>query len=1178
MEFVHLNVKSEYTLLNGIIKTRDLIEKVKSFDKKAIAITDLNNMYNVFHFEEQLNKNGIKYIIGVTFSLKYSDDVYGNIELLAKDLQGYKNLVKLATLANQGNEHVGAKGFPFLNVQDLEGNCAGLICLTGGTSGISFQYFLEHDYEKIAALLDTYIHYFGAENVYVEFQNHLIDSEHDFLTDEKIRELIQERNLETVATNDAYYLETQHAYHRGLALKMNPNPERYTQQSTYVDFNNEWYLKTPEEMQALFAPYLSLYPNLLTNTVKIATLCNAKVPVEKVLPKFPIPSGYTNETYLRFLCEAGFEERFAKFPVAEKQKYRKRLDYEFEVIKKMGFIDYHLITADFIQWAKDDKVYEHPQRYFPPEYYPDYSVIPDKLWKKDYEILVGPGRGSAAGSLLCYCLKITNLDPIKDGLLFERFLNVERVSMPDIDIDFPNAYRYDVVEYVQSKYGYDKVAQIATFQTLGVKSIIKSVGKALNIPFSVTNEMTKNIPDKYLVQEEDEEGNIQTVEKKIELLSQLENYDYFKKRIETDTKMAELFAIGKVLEGLPSSTGKHAAGVIIGRRSLMNYMPLMEVDGVMVTQFEKKAAESIGMLKMDFLGLQTLDVLTESLKLIDENHGKKIDIYAIPLDDTETFEKVFQTANTGKIFQFESEGMKRLLKRMKPKSVADLCAACAAYRPGPMQFIDEFIVGRNNPEEVHYPTKEYEMIAKDTCGILFYQEQIMQLVQAMAGFSLGEADILRRGIAKKEKKYIDEGRERFISGCLRRHTADKKTAEHIYSTIEKFANYGFNKSHSAAYALIAYLCGYLKAHYPECFMSANLTVCSHDVKKLAYALSETKKSDITILPPDIRYSQNRFIIEKKGEEKAIRFSLAAIKSIREENAALYKAVPNKNSFYEFIKGIPTASLRKNQLLNLIYAGALDYLGTRKDLAENLGKMMELAKFTNSLTEKEIPNVLSFISPTMNVTGFEFQLLDKLRKEKDTTQIALSGHPISAVRNLVTITHTLADLQPDIYDTGSDKEKLEVEIAGLITDLKIIQTKKGENMAFCRIEDEFYSASGIIFPKDFVKISDDIDELLEIPVLIKATVKWNENEDFNDGANLIIQSVEKIIKNNYTIFINKDDLSESLIQTMSNMNGIGAVIAVNLDEKTVTRLPFSVDINPRLIGLLNKNSVKYCVKR
>lgn len=1178
--FIHLNVKSEYSLLNSIAKAKDIVDTVKNYEIPAVAVCDLNNMYNTYHFEQDCKKAGIKNIIGVSFCIKYNDTLFGNLTLLAKDVEGYKNLVKLSTLANKGEAHVGKKGFAYLDYPQLKKYTSGIFCLTGGTSGALFKLYTadsQNKYEDIAALIAKYIEDFGRENVYIEMQDHKIPEERLFITDENIRKILESLEVEPVATNDVYMMKKEHAYHRALALGMNPNPNGIEYYSNYVNYNDEWYLKTPEEMEALFQKYTAIFPNIISNTVKIAERCNASVPIEKALPEFPIPSGYDEESYLRYLAYEGFNERFEGRKDIDIEKYRERLEYEIDVIKKMGFIAYHIITADFIQWAKDDRVYEHPERYFPKEYYQDYSALPDKVYKKDYSILVGPGRGSAAGSLLCYCLKITNLDPIKDGLLFERFLNVERVSMPDIDIDFPNAHRYDVVEYVQAKYGYEKVSQIATFQTLGVKSIIKSVGKALGISFKDTNEMTKEVPDKEIIEKEDENGNLVTVENKIELLSQLENLDYFKSKIITMPEVKELFEIGKVLEGLPSATGKHAAGVIIARRNLMNYLPLMEVDGVMVTQFEKKAAESIGLLKMDFLGLQTLDVLAETMRLIKVNYGLNIDLDNITLDDEYVFQKIFQTGETGKVFQFEGAGMKTLLKRMKPTCMADLCAANAAFRPGPMQFIDDFIDGRNNPEKVKYPTKEYKSIAKETMGILFYQEQIMQIVQAMAGFTLGEADVLRRGIGKKEKKYIDEGRERFVTGCLAMNTADEKTAKYIYSTIEKFANYGFNKSHSDAYALVAYLCGYFKAYYPECFMSANLTICSHNEDKLAYALAETKKMGITILPPDIRLSSSSFKLEKINGRYAIRYSLSAIKTIREDNALLFEKAKNKDSLFGFLKSIPVSNLRKNQIANLIYAGAFDYLGTRKDLYDSLDSLIELARTIESFHQYTLPTILSLISPEIPATGFEYQLLDKLRKEKSCIRISLSGHPVEAVRNVVSSSMTIADMQNGLKE-GEITDKDTFELAVIIDDLFERTTKKGQKMASCIIEDEFSTMKAVIFPKDYEKMKDYLAELIEMPVLVQGRIKKEINEDNTVIGSFIISGVERVVKSAYSIYFDLSTMDEKIKKEMTTHNGIASAYGVDKKEMKITKMPFALDINPKLLHYLEQHKVSYIIKK
>lgn len=574
-----------------------------------------------------------------------------------------------------------------------------------------------------------------------------------------------------------------------------------------------------------------------------------------------------------------------------------------------------------------------------------------------------------------------------------------------------------------------------------------------------------------------------------------------------------------------------------------------------------------------FLGLQTLDILAETQRLIALDTGKRIDFNEIPLNDKDTFEHIFQTGKTGKVFQFESSGMQNLLRRMKPTCMADLCAANAAYRPGPMQFLDEFINGRNNPDSVQYPTPEYEQIAKETMGILFYQEQIMQIVQAMAGFTLGQADILRRGIGKKEKKYIDEGRERFVKGCAQLGTADEKTAKYIYSTIEKFANYGFNKSHSDAYGLVAYWCAYLKEHFPECFMAANLTICSHDVDRLAYALAETNRMGVSILPPDIRFSSSCFTLESTPTgQKAIRFSLAAIKSIREENAEKYMQA-DKRSLFHFLLSLPSGSVRKNQIVNLICAGAFDYLGARKALIENLDALIDSIKMLNVLQTVAVPSCLSsFLLEDAN-NHFEYDMLTKLHKEKDCIQIALSGHPVSSVRNLTNMTTTLADYMGE--DTTIEDSQ-EITLLGMLSDYRTIQTKKGDTMAFAMLEDEFSSMDTVFFPRTYEELADTIDDCLDMPVLITGKLKLKDNFEGKPEYSLIVSDIEKVLKQSVAFFIDSRDMTDEMIGEMTKYNGLAEVYSVDVTNYTVQKLDFSVDINPAILKMLKK--VRCVVKK
>lgn len=717
---------------------------------------------------------------------------------------------------------------------------------------------------------------------------------------------------------------------------------------------------------------------------------------------------------------------------------------------------------------------------------------------------------------------------------------------------------------MQAKYGFEKVCQIATFQTLGVKSIIKSLGKSLGMTYEQTDKMTKEVPDSEVVEEKNEEGIITQVEKKIELLSQLEKYDFFKQLISSDENVAQLFEIGKVLEGLPSTTGKHAAGVIIGRKNIMNYMPLMEVDGIMVSQFEKRASEDIGMLKMDFLGLQTLDILMETKRLINEYNHVNIDFNKIPLDDQDVFKNIFQTGNTGKVFQFESGGMRSLLKDIHPTSLADLCAANAAYRPGPMQFIPDFIEGKKHPEKVKYPTKEYEQIASETMGILFYQEQVMQIVQAMAGFTLGEADILRRGIGKKVKKYIDDGREKFVAGCQKLGTADEETAKYIYSTIEKFANYGFNKSHSDAYGLVAYWCAWLKYHYPEHFMAANCTIASTDSVKLLSCIREVQSMNLPLLPPDLKYSKTKFSLEKTDDNKiAIRMSLSAITSIRDDTANAIISLEDKSSLYKIVMNLPHEDVNKRQLTSIIASGAMDYLEQpRKGLIETLPVLLEQKKMMSEYTKEGEYSMLSTVE--FPIVEEEFSLLQKLKEEKTALQICLSGHPVEPVREQT-------GMLLDTSKLNSDMLNERINLLGVVTNLHMITTKKGQRMAMFNLDDEYGTLPAIVFPKSWNKLSDILLRLEEItPVLITGKLsqdkrKEESDEEGNPYYQLYVDQISYVTLEKRSIFAlyESQTSKDSFLNASKKYPGMDVLYCVNCKDgnfEDVEKIPWEVDLN------------------
>lgn len=624
----------------------------------------------------------------------------------------------------------------------------------------------------------------------------------------------------------------------------------------------------------------------------------------------------------------------------------------------------------------------------------------------------------------------------------------------DIDTDFQNQYRHVIVEYVQAKYGYDHVSQIVTYNMLGLKSIIRNVGKVLGIPYLVTDELSKNVPKKirkfvYLEEEDREE------EQEIEpTLEDLKTIPFFKERIDSSEDVAQLFKIGKLFDGLPSSTGKHACGVIIGAHPLHQYVGLMEVDGVLVTQFEKKASESIGLLKMDFLGLITLDIEVETLRLIKKNKGIEIDLDKIPLDDTKTFE-LLQRGQSGKVFQLESQGMRNLLKKMQPTDMSHIIAIAALFRPGPMQFIDNYIEGMKTPSKVKYPHPLYENSAKETFGILVYQEQIMQVVQDMAGFSLGEADILRRGIGKKDKQYIDQMEEEFSKRCVD-NGVPEKTAKEVYAMIKKFAEYGFNKSHSAAYALIAYETAYLKAYYPVEFMAANCTINSDNKDKLISCLAEIKAMGIEILPPSIRFSQTKFTVEKSEGQSAIRYGYIGIDGIGEDIAKTIETLSNCETFYDFISQCP--NIRNNQITNLIYSGTFDIFGCRKKMREIAPSILETVKYHNQIKSIYKSSILDGLSGEEFYDGTEYGFKEKLDNEKRVLHCCISGHPLEQIRGVLKGYDTLISDIQDLND-GDD-----IQILCQINSIQQIFTKKsGEPMAFLKIEDEYDFCEAIIFP-------------------------------------------------------------------------------------------------------------------
>ncbi|MGD0577032.1 MAG: DNA polymerase III subunit alpha, partial [Candidatus Staskawiczbacteria bacterium] len=823
-KFTHLHVHSHYSLLDGLPKIDELLDYAKELGMDSVALTDHGVMYGAIEFYKKAKAKGIKPIIGCEVYTAFErladkrpnvDSKRNHLILLAKNEQGYRNLVKLVSIAH-------LEGFyykPRIDDAVLEKYCEGLIGLSACIQGKIPRLLLSNKLEEAEELATKYEKWFGKGNFYLELQHHANIPE-QASANKKLAELSKKTGIPLVCTNDIHYLRKDDAEAQDILMLINTgadanDPERLSM--TQDNFS----MKSPEQMAEEFKDY----PEALENTQKIAEMCNVTIELGKTkLPTFPLPEGKTAEEYLEEICWAGIEKRYGKNP---DQKVTDRLKYELSIVAKTGFAGYFLIVQDFVNWAKQNR------------------------------IVVGPGRGSAGGSIVSYLSGITNVDPLKHDLLFERFLNPERISMPDIDMDFADRRRDEVIKYVAEKYGADHVAQIITFGTMAARAVIRDVGRALQYTYSYCDQMAKLIP------------------MGMDLAETLEKVDEFKEKYEVDPMAKKLIDLGKKLEGVARHASTHACGVVISAEPLTNSVPLQRPrdseDGV-ITQYEGHSIEDLGLLKMDFLGLKNLTIIEDTLARIYVLHNNlKIDLDKIPDDDPKTFE-LLQQALTTSVFQLESDGMKRYLKELVPTTFEDITAMVALYRPGPMQFIPDYIERKHDKSKIVYIHPKLEPILRDTYGVCIYQEQLMKIAQEVCGFTLGEADVLRKAVGKKIKELLDAQESKFVEGATK-NGASKKVAEELWQWILPFASYGFNKSHSAAYATIAYQTAYLKAHYPVEFMASVLTSERADVERISFLIDECKKMNVEVLAPNINESLKNFtVVEGKNQ---IRFGLLA---------------------------------------------------------------------------------------------------------------------------------------------------------------------------------------------------------------------------------------------------------------------------------------------------------------
>ncbi len=1059
-QFVHLHLHTDYSLLDGACDVEKLCQRVQEMGMPAVAMTDHGNIFGAVHFVNAAHKYGVKPIVGCELYIcKKEDhniertppegDTYNHLLVLAENDEGYRNLMKITSEAS-------LHGFyykPRVSKKFLAEHSRGLIGLSGCLKGEVAERLMEGNYDAARAAAGTFRDIFGKDNFYLEIQDQGLAMEH------RIRpglfQLEKDLGLPLVATNDSHYLCEDDAHAQDVMLCIQTG--KSIRDSARMKFDGtQFFVKSHDEMYRVFKDS----PEVLPRTLDIAERCSLRL--EKVatpFPQFDVPPGYTIASYFVHASREGFARRLETLrPLHEQGKlkhslaeYEQRLERELGIIQQMKFPGYFLIVWDFIRYAKE------------------------------HDIPVGPGRGSAAGSLVSYALGITDIDPLQHELLFERFLNPERVSMPDIDIDFCMNRRGEVINYVTQKYGRDNVAQIITFGTMAAKAAIKDVGRAMDIPYSDVDRIAKMIPTQLNI----------TLDQAIEDSPQL------REAMEKDGQIRELIQTAKKLEGMVRNSGVHAAGVVISPRPLTELVPLHKTkNDEIVTAFDMVAIEKLGLLKMDFLGLTTLTILTDALKLIAQTRGTPITLENLPLDDAETYQKVFYKGLTSGVFQFESHGMRDVLRKYQPNSIEDLTALNALYRPGPIQggMIDDFVDRKHGRKKVEYELPELKEILEETLGVIVYQEQVMQIANRLAGYSLGEADLLRRAMGKKKAEEMAQQRERFVEGAAQRKFPPKKI-EKIFDLMAQFAGYGFNKSHSAAYALLAYHTAYLKTHYPVEFMAALLTSVTGSTDDVVKYINECREMGIAVEAPDINVSDANFT----PHDEAIRFGLAAVKNVGgnaiESIVAARKKLGRFKSIYEFCENVDLRLLNKRVLESLIKSGAMDSLGRRSQLMTVLDRAMERAQKAQRDAESGQHGLFGVFQQEETEASND-KLPDipdwdeqtRLAAEKEILGFFISGHPLEKYKDKLEDLQALsiAEIGAMTKSTGKDET---IATAGIIANLRVLKSKRGDFYAQATLEDMSGTIDMIVFPEAYKRLQDKVK--LEVPVLVRAGIRIEE---------------------------------------------------------------------------------------
>ena len=1139
MAFTHLHVHTEFSLLDGSGKINEMISQAKALGMDSLAITDHGAMYGVIDFYKAAKAQGIKPIIGceiyITNGSRFDrevsrgDDKYYHLVLLAENNTGYNNLMKIVSLGF-------TEGFyykPRVDYEVIEKYHEGIIASSACLAGIIPRLIIRNQYQEACEEAVRLQNIFGRGNFFLELQDHGIADQRT--VNSGLMRMSEELDIPLICTNDIHYTYKTDAEAHDILLciqtgKKLSDPDRMRYEG------GQYYMKSPEEMAALF----SYAPDAVRNTEEIAQRCNVEIEfgVQK-LPRFYVPEGYTSYEYLEKLCEEGIRKRYSNY-----EDYEDRLHYELNTIKNMGYVDYFLIVWDFINYAKSN------------------------------DIMVGPGRGSAAGSIVSYCLEITDIDPIKYSLIFERFLNPERVSMPDIDVDFCFERRGEVIDYVTRKYGSDCVSQIITFGTLKARNAIRDVGRVIDMPYGAVDSIAKMIPTDLGI----------TIDKALEASNDLRN------AYETDEQVHYLIDMSKRLEGLPRHASMHAAGVVISREPIMEYVPLARgSDGAIVTQYIMTTLEELGLLKMDFLGLRTLTVIQNAVKMAQANTGRKIDLSKIDYNDRAVLDMIGSGKTMG-VFQLESAGMTSFMRELKPHSIEDIIAGIALYRPGPMDFIPKYIAGKNSDKAIEYDCPQLKPILEPTYGCIVYQEQVMQIVRDLAGYTLGGSDVLRRAMSKKKDYVMKAERQRFVygdideggsvPGCIRNGISEE-VANKIYDEMIDFAKYAFNKSHAAAYAIVSFQTAYLKYYYPVEYMAAMMTSVMGVLSKLAIYIQECKSMGIKILPPDINQAEAGFT----ASDRSIRYGLSAIKGIGRN--VIDDIVRERRSrgpykdLHDFVERLADKDINKRTLENLIKAGSLDSFGlTRKQMMYIHADVMESV---NSNKKTAMIGQLSILDLLGEEDKRQFQVRvpdvgeydpDTLYAyEKEITGIYISGHPLDEYKDVLdkNVTATSADFAIDEEGHVNIKDNEAAVIGGIIENVTPKNTRTGQAMAFVTLEDLVGTVEILLFPKTYMQAKPEIFAGNKVLIKGKATVGSEEQ------GKLIADTVlgfDKIKREIWFRFRDYEDykLQEKYLLSLSSieeMAGDTQVMIYLADTKQVKRLDksYSIRINNEILKML-----------